>query len=73
MAVISAKDLDFSSEMRAYFESVRLLLVRKHDKSPEQARALVDRFFGLDVDPLERALVMHDDAEAVAEDLSKLD
>lgn len=58
--------------MKSYFESVRRLLEQNHDKSPDEARELVDRYFGLEVDPLERALVMHEDAAAVAADLSCL-
>ena len=70
MAQVDPRTLDYSKEMRAYFAEVEGVLVREFQRSHEEARALIDRFFGLDVDPLERALVMHSDPEEVAADLA---
>lgn len=72
MPQIDARDLDHSPEMRAFFSKVHDLLVHRFGKAPSVARALVDRFFSIEVDPLERAFVMHDDPEHVAEDLARL-
>jgi hypothetical protein len=72
MPQIDAKDLDYSPEMKAYFEHVLDILVNGKGKSPEVARGMIDRYFNLDVDPLERALVMHCDPEHVADDLAHM-
>jgi hypothetical protein len=71
MSQIDAKDLDHSSEMKQYFRFVKNLLMAQHRKSPSAADDLVDRYFSLDVDPLERALVMHRPPDEVARDLAQ--
>lgn len=71
MSQIDAKDLDHSPEMKQYFLVVKSLLMEHHRKSASAADALVDRFFSLDVDPLERALVMHRTPDEVARDLAQ--
>ncbi len=72
MQQIDAKALDYSPEMKAYFAEVTDLLMERHRVAADTARDLVDRYFALDVDLLERALVMHEDAGTVAADLSKM-
>jgi hypothetical protein len=70
MPQIDPKDLDYSPEMVSFFEEV-IQILRSHDIPFDQAKMMVDRFFSLDVTPLERALAMHRGAEQVAEDLMK--
>ena len=72
MPQIEARDLDHSPAMKTYFEGVAERLVVRHGKSRDEARVLVDRFFSLDVDPLECAFLMHDDPDTLAEDLARL-
>jgi hypothetical protein len=69
MPQIDAKDLDHSPEMKQYFESVKRILVEQYDRDRRTADVLVDRYFSLDVDPLERSLVMHRAPDEVARDL----
>ncbi|HEY1935027.1 MAG TPA: hypothetical protein VGG99_23735 [Acetobacteraceae bacterium] len=71
MPQIDAKELDHSPEMKHYFESVKNILVERHHKDRHSADAMVDRYFSLDVDPLERALVMHRTPDEVARDLAQ--
>ena len=70
MAQVDPRALDYSTEMRTYFAEVEGVLVRDFQRSRTEARALIDRYFSLDVDPLERALVMHADPQDVAADLA---
>lgn len=70
MTQIDAKTLDHGPEMKEYYEEVKRLLVEQHHRDRREADALVDQFFSLDVDPLERCLVMHEDPEDVARDLA---
>ena len=72
MAQIDVKDLDHSPAMRTYFSEVVRLLVECHEVTPAVAREMVDRYFSIEVDPMERALVMHTEAGIVADDLAKL-
>jgi hypothetical protein len=69
MPQIDAKDLDHSPEMKQYFESVKRILVEQYNRDRRAADVLVDRYFSLDVDPLERSLVMHRDPDELARDL----
>jgi hypothetical protein len=69
MPQIDAKDLDHSPEMKQYFETVKGILVERYHKDRLPADVLVDRYFSLDVDPLERSLVMHRTPDDVARDL----
>jgi hypothetical protein len=69
MPQIDAKDLDHSPEMKQYFELVKTILVEKYHRDRRAADVLVDRYFSLDVDPLERSLVMHRTPDDVARDL----
>lgn len=69
MPQIDAKDLDHSPDMKQYFELVKRILIEQHHKDRRAADALVDRYFSLDVDPLERSLVMHRAPGEVAKDL----
>ena len=68
MAQIEPKDLDHSQEMIEYFRDV-IRILKDYGKSPEDAEALVNRYFTLDVAPLERALAMHRGAKRIARDL----
>jgi hypothetical protein len=69
MPQIDAKDLDHSPDMKQYFESVKNILVEQYRQDRHTANVLVDRYFSLDVDPLERSLVMHRPPDEVARDL----
>jgi hypothetical protein len=69
MPQIDPKDLDYSPEMMDYFAQIIRILIEHGEKTPEEARTLVERFFAMDVTPLERALVMHRGAQQVARDL----
>jgi hypothetical protein len=71
MSQIDAKDLDHSPDMKQYFDSVKRILVEKHRMDRHSADVVVDRYFSLDVDPLERSLVMHRSPEEVARDLAQ--
>jgi hypothetical protein len=71
MPQIDAKDLDHSANMKQYFELVKRIMVEQYGKDRQAADVLVDRYFSLDVDPLERSLVMHRDPDEVAQDLAK--
>ena len=71
MPQIDAKDLDHSPDMKRYFASVKTILVEQHRVDRQAADALVDRYFSLDVDPLERALVMHRTPDEVARELAQ--
>ena len=57
--------------MKRYFESVKTILVEQHRVDRQAADVLVDRYFSLDVDPLERSLVMHRTPDEVARDLAQ--
>lgn len=70
MTQVDPRTLDYSPAMRSYFSDVEGILIQDFQRSREEARVLIDRFFGLDVDPLERALVMHADPREVAADLA---
>jgi hypothetical protein len=61
--------LDYSPAMKAYFGLVETIIVRFYRLTAEEARELVNRYFALDVHPLERALVMHCQPEKVADEL----
>ena len=67
MSSKSEAELDGSPEMRDYFREVASILRRK-GKSDEEAQALIERYFFIGVDPLERVLVMHRSPEDVAAD-----
>ena len=67
----SSRSLHHSPEMREYFGLVKRILVEHHEMDRHSADVLVDRYFALDVDPLERSLVMHRNPQEVAEDLAK--
>ncbi len=71
MPQIDAKDLDHSPDMRQYFELVKTILIERHRKDRRTADVLVDRYFSLNVDPLERSLVMHRTPDEVARDLAQ--
>lgn len=71
MPQIDARELDRSPEMKSYFESVKNILVEQYHKDRHAADVMVDRYFSLDVDPLERALVMHRTPDEVARDLAQ--
>lgn len=66
MTQIDPKNLDYSQEMKAYFHHVTAILVDRFNRSSDEARDLVDRYFALEVDPLERAFLMHTEADDVA-------
>ncbi len=70
MPSIDARELDRSTPMIEYFEEVKAILEKEHRRSPDDARNLIDRFFSLSVNPLERCLVMHRSPEDVAQDLA---
>jgi hypothetical protein len=70
MTQIDAMSLDHSPFMRQFFEAVRNILIETYATDRRSADALVDRYFSLDVDPLERALAMHRMPEDVARDLA---
>ena len=72
MTMKTAAELDRSMEMQTYFQAVVQSLVDQHDVSSDAAKALVNVYFSLDVDPLERALVMHRPPEQVAEELARM-
>ena len=71
MPQIDAKDLDHSPDMKQYFKSVKNILVEQYRQDRRAANVLVDRYFSLDVDPLERSLVMHRPPDEVARDLAQ--
>ena len=71
MPSIDVKDLDGSPMMMDYFQEVTDLLVTRHGKTPQQARDMVGVYFADDVDPLERALTMHENPALVAEDFAR--
>jgi hypothetical protein len=73
MAQMDAKSLDHSDDMKEYYERVKHVLIRKYEKDSRTAEILVDRYFSLEVDPLERSLVMHREPEEVAADLAQED
>ena len=66
MAAVDPRDLDRSPEMMAFFREVATLLNKNHGKNPDEAGAMIQRFFAGDVTPLERTLVMHRGKERVA-------
>ena len=72
MVMKTAAELDHSPEAFTYFHRVVWLLVSHHEISLDFANALVNVYFSLDVDPLERALVMHSPVEEVAAQLAQM-
>jgi hypothetical protein len=72
MTMKTAAELDCSTEMRAYFERVEQFLVTRFEIRRDAAKALINLDFAREVDPLERALVMHRPAEQVAEELARM-
>jgi hypothetical protein len=72
VAQIDANDPALFQQVRAYFKTVKYILVTKHELSEETAASLVDIYFSLEVDPLERVLVMHNDPSLVARDLAQM-
>lgn len=72
MTMKTAAELDGSTAMRAYFGRVEQLLVAHFEIRRDAAKVLINFYFAREVDPLERALVMHRPVEQVAEELARM-